>query len=234
MGLRTNRLNIIHLHHKRECVMKHMPRQNTWIHLRIALLLVATALPGAYAQTPGTLTLSAHPQQMSCELMTESVERSAGFLAAGDSLSEAYQHITGQNASLREQVSNILHVSMASELAQHNSARWKEAMEIMCQRQYPENLMQTVNGICDKVSGLASVATTARDNGPISEQQFIATIRSSIRQDGGDTEITQFAIAQTERIVIDLVKYVYQNPDKSGDELIQEFRASCYYDDGNR
>ena len=93
--------------------------------------------------------------------------------------------------------------------------------------------MQTVNGICDKVSGLASVATTTRDNGPISEQQFIATIRSSIRQDGGDTEITQFAIAQTERIVIDLVKYVYQNPDKTGDELIQEFRANCYYDYGN-
>ena len=61
--------------------MKHMPRQNTWIYLRIALLLVAAALPGAYAQTPGTLTISAHPQQMSCELMTESVERSAGFLA---------------------------------------------------------------------------------------------------------------------------------------------------------
>lgn len=87
--------------------MKHMPRQNTWIHLRIALLLVAAAVPSAYAQTPGTLTISAHPQQMSCELMTESVERSAGFLAAGASLSEAYQRTTGQNASLREQVSNI-------------------------------------------------------------------------------------------------------------------------------
>lgn len=210
--------------------MKHMPRQNTWIHLRIALLLVTAALPGAYAQTPGTS--STHPQQMSCELMTESVERSAGFLAAGASLSGTYLHTTGQNASLREQVSNILYVSMASELVRNNKAQWKEAMEIMCQRQYPENLMQTVNGICDKVSGLASVAATTRDDGSISEQQFIATIRSSIRQDGGDTEITQFAIAQTERIVIDLVKYVYQNPDKTGDELIQEFRADCYY--GNR